>query len=186
GLCTEHAGIVDERIDPSVALDGKSHDAIGDLCAGDIAIDRKCRRIGALVDRTRVGNDVIADIAIGPEQCRANAPRRPGDDVNLPFGFHIRSFTRPVSAHGGEQTGDAHDPDPTSARTHAKEGTCFGPATAYMTISASSIRLPDGSAKKASLRLMASSLNGSVTILTPRALRSATAFAISGTLMQKW
>src|ERR1700730_10047335 len=54
------------------------------------------------------------------------------------------------------------------------------------TISASSIRLPDGSATKASLRLMASSLNGSVTIFTPRALRSATAFSISGTLMQKW
>jgi hypothetical protein len=62
----------------------------------------------------------------------------------------------------------------------------FGPITAYATISASSIRFPDGSAKKASLRLMASSLNGSVTILTPRALRSATAFSISGTLMQKW
>jgi hypothetical protein len=34
--------------------------------------------------------------------------------------------------------------------------------------SASSIRLPNGSAKKASLRLMAGKMNGSVTIVTPR------------------
>jgi hypothetical protein len=71
-------------------------------------------------------------------------------------------------------------------RSREEETSRCGPMTAYATISASSIRLPDGSAKKASLRLMASSLNGSVTILTPRALRSATAFSISGTLMQKW
>src|SRR6516165_4337208 len=94
GLCDEQAGIVDERIDPSVALDGKSHDAIGGLCARDVAIDSSDRRIVALVDRTRAGNDMIADVTIGPEQCRANASRRAGDDGNLPFGFHIRSFTR--------------------------------------------------------------------------------------------
>ena len=67
GLCNEHASIVDERIDPSKALDGKAYDAIGGLCAGDIAVDRKRRRIVALADRTGAGNDVIAGITIGPE-----------------------------------------------------------------------------------------------------------------------
>src|SRR5262249_27327410 len=95
GLCNEHAGIVDERIDPSVALDDKSHDAIGGLCARDVAVDHKCGGILALVDRTGVGNDVIADITISSEQCRADAARRAGDDGNLPFGFHLRPGPSP-------------------------------------------------------------------------------------------
>ncbi|MGY4296678.1 hypothetical protein ACVWXN_004773 [Bradyrhizobium sp. i1.4.4] len=102
GLRNEQAGIVDERIDPSEALDGQFHDAIGRLCAGDIAIDRGHRRIVAPADRTRTGNDVIADIPVGLEQSCANAARCSGDDGNLPFGRHIRfSFTQ--SAWMGEQ-----------------------------------------------------------------------------------
>jgi hypothetical protein len=52
--------------------------------------------------------------------------------------------------------------------------------------SASSIRLPNGSAKKASLRLMAGKTNGSVTITTPRARSLATVSSTLVTLRQKW
>src|SRR6478672_6936482 len=51
--------------------------------------------------------------------------------------------------------------------------------------SASSIRLPNGSAKKASLRLMAGKTNGSVTITTPRARSLATVSSTLVTLRQK-
>src|SRR5262249_18945432 len=90
----------------------------------------------------------------------------------------------PVRAAGAVLAGaeGRAEESPAAARDAGRAVT----TAAYVTISASSIRFPDGSAKKASLRLMASSLNGSVTILTPRALSSATAFSMSGTLMQKW
>src|SRR5262249_34179640 len=52
--------------------------------------------------------------------------------------------------------------------------------------SASSIRLPNGSAKNASLRLMAGRTNGSVTILTPRARSLAIVSSTLTTLRQKW
>src|SRR5215831_13711315 len=52
--------------------------------------------------------------------------------------------------------------------------------------SASSTRLPNGSAKKASLRLMAGKTKGSVTILTPRARSLASVSSTLATLRQKW
>ena len=52
--------------------------------------------------------------------------------------------------------------------------------------SESSIRLPNGSAKKASLRLIAGRTHGSATILTPRARSSASVLSTLATWRQKW
>jgi hypothetical protein len=52
--------------------------------------------------------------------------------------------------------------------------------------SESSIRLPNGSAKKASLRLIAGNTHGSATILTPRSRSSPSVLSTLATPRQKW
>jgi F0F1-type ATP synthase assembly protein I len=52
--------------------------------------------------------------------------------------------------------------------------------------SASSIRLPNGSQKKASLRLIAGRMNGSVTMVTPRDFSVAIVSSTLFTVRQKW
>ena len=88
-LGDEDAGIVHQRVDASIALDGRADDALGSVGRGDIAVDRQHRGISRNIagpDRAGGRDDAVADGAEALHQVSADAARRAGDDDHLRFG----------------------------------------------------------------------------------------------------
>jgi hypothetical protein len=88
-LGDEDAGIVHQRVDASIALDGRADDALGSVGRGDIAVDRQHRGISrniAAPDRAGGRDDAVADGAEALHQMSADAARRAGDDDDLLLG----------------------------------------------------------------------------------------------------
>ena len=88
-LGNEDAGIVHQRVDASIALDGRADDALGSVGRGDIAVDRQHRGISRNIagpDRAGGSDDAVADGAEALHQVSADAARRAGDDDHLRFG----------------------------------------------------------------------------------------------------
>src|SRR5262249_49480180 len=90
-LGDENTGVVYQRVDSSEALNGRIDDALGSIAAGDVAIDNHDSRITSGLDRARVGNNAIADLAKALDQTGADATRSTGDNDNLLFERHLVS-----------------------------------------------------------------------------------------------
>ena len=75
-LGDENTGVIYQRVDTSETLDGPVDDALGSIAAGDVAIDDQDSRITGGIDRARVGNDAIANLAEPFDQTGADATRQ--------------------------------------------------------------------------------------------------------------
>src|SRR5262249_55822457 len=84
----ENAGVIYERVDPPKAFNGSVDDALGSVAAGDIAIHNQDIRITGRIDRARVGDDSIADLAEAFHQAGADATRSTSNSDNLLFEGH--------------------------------------------------------------------------------------------------
>src|SRR5690606_13773189 len=122
------------------------------------------------LDRDRVGR--VQNDAVGVHAL-ANQP-----------GHHRVQMTR---AAGGQNDFPALAAEPLGGgQTDPRPGPDDQDSARHDSTSASSIRLPNGSQKKASFRLIASKTKGSVTMVTPRWRSPATVASTLVTLRQKW
>ena len=80
-LGNEDAGIVHQRVDASIALDGRADDALGSVGRGDIAVDRQHRGISRnIAAPDRAGSSRRRDSrwrgSPSPDERRCRATRR--------------------------------------------------------------------------------------------------------------
>lgn len=84
-LGDENTGVIYQRVDSSETLNGPVDDALGGIATGDVAIYDQDSRITGGIDRARVGDDAITNLAKAFDQAGADATRSTGNNDNLLF-----------------------------------------------------------------------------------------------------
>jgi hypothetical protein len=88
-LGDENTGVIYQRVDSSETLN--VDDALGGIATGDVAIYDQDSRITGGIDRARVGDDAIANLAKAFDQAGADATQSTGNNDNLLFEGHDSS-----------------------------------------------------------------------------------------------
>ena len=88
-LGDENTGVIYQRVDSSETLN--VDDALGGIATGDVAIYDQDSRITGGIDRARVGDDALANLAKAFDQAGADATRSTGNNDNLLFEGHDSS-----------------------------------------------------------------------------------------------
>jgi hypothetical protein len=89
-LGNEDAGVVDQGVDATEAIDRRAHDALGGLPVGHVAGERQHirRPSGVRFDRPGIGHDAIAAPEEPVDQPRTDPLRRPGNQGDSLFAAH--------------------------------------------------------------------------------------------------
>ena len=91
-LGDEHAGVIDQRVDPAKPLDRVADDPVGDRRVGDVAGNSQHVRRSIGLDGPRVGDNPVAAIEKALDQSCTDPLRGASNHDNFTFGAHEHSL----------------------------------------------------------------------------------------------